>query len=180
MQALLRFILVEKKFAKIDSKAIQAAVKAEQQKKGGLGIAIADAPTTVVRVNVKGTEHAVEYYALSFAANQYPAVEPLQEFNAVAKRLQNVMNVAKGGGKEKVSQMLKLANAELKKQHPDAKPLTLEHLQSAFTNRDGSKRYSFGWNKRGTPEKPGSNTFVNVSVVESKDGATTVTARAKL
>lgn len=180
LQELLRFVILDQQFAKIDPAALKLAVQEEQKKRGGFAIQIADAPNTWVRVSVKGHEHEAQYYALGMAANQNPTVDGLQDFHAIEKRLQNVMNIVRGGGREQIARILKLANAELQKQHPDAAPLTMEHLRSAYVGPDGTRRYSLGWNAQGMPGVPAAATYVNASVNVPEKGDPEVTIRAKL
>ncbi len=180
LQELLRFVIAEKKFAEIDGKELKKEVAEAEKKRGGFIPRIADAPNTWVRVNVKGHQHEAEYYALGMAANQWPAVQGLQDLDAVSKRLQQVMNLVRGGGRERVEAMLKLANAELKKQHPDADPLTMEHFRYASENADGSRRYSFSWNAQGMPGVPATATYVSATVVVPAEGEAEVMVRTKL
>ncbi len=98
LQKLLAFMLEEKKFREITAKTIQeksaAADKAKAKALGGNGIIfaprIADAPTTVVKVNVDGKPHEAKHYALFFAVRQYKDVQELQNLHAIAQHLQQL------------------------------------------------------------------------------------------
>lgn len=180
VRELLRFVLGERKFGKVDAAAIKKAVADEQRANNGFLPVVADAPNTWVKVTTKGTTHEAEYYALGMAARQHPKIDALQDFDAIAKRLQRVMHVAHGGGRERIAEILKVANAELKRQHPEADPLEMEHLTSAYVRADGSTTYNFGWSAQGMPGVPATRTFVNASVAVPENGEPTVTVRAKI
>lgn len=171
LQELLRFVLAEKKFTSIDSGKLKQAVDEAKRQKGGFAPVVADAPSTWVRVHIEGTTHEAQYYALGMAARQYPAVEKLQDFDAVATRLQRVMNVVRGGGRERIARILVLANAELKKQHPKTAALGMDDFSSAGPRADGTTYYSF--NRRSED-----GAFVSASVTVPEKGDATVTVRA--
>lgn len=96
LQELLRFAVRDNDFFGFDAAKVAAAVKAEQAKKGP-GIAIADAATTIIRINADGKEHEAKYYALGLAANQHPAVKQLGQLRAIEQKLQNVMKGVRDG-----------------------------------------------------------------------------------
>ena len=115
-----------------------------------------------------------------YAGGKFKDIKELQQLLAIQKRLQRVMVVVRGGGIENIAKQLKLANKELKKKFPKAKPLTMENLQYAGTRRDGSKDFRFS---RFTPGPKGNhkaNTYANARVQIPAGGEPKVTVNAKL
>ena len=119
-------------------------------------------------------------YALGHAVRQYPSVKELQQLYAIQQRLNRVMNVTRLGGQEQLQKMLKLANDELKKQEPKAKPFVAEELQGANTRRDGTTYVTFSRYGRTADGKIDYKVFVNATIQIPADGKPKVTVRAKL
>lgn len=143
LQELLRYLLDDQQMAKFDSAKVKDAVRAEQQKKGGLAIAIADASTPYLLVNADGKEYEAKYYALGMMASQYPAVKELARFEAARKRLEQFRSKVAIGGPKVVTKYLAMANEQLKADHPQVPALNDEHLQSAGEFVNGRVYVSF-------------------------------------
>jgi hypothetical protein len=137
LQELLRYILDEKKLGEFNAKDVQGEIRQIQQAKGGLGLHVADAATTSVRVNADGKEMEAKYYAVGMVARQYPEVEPLAALYDVQRHLQGVMNEIYAGGPEGVARLVKMANEALKQEASAVPGFTAEHLTSATRMADG-------------------------------------------
>ena len=94
LQALLRFIIAEKQFLRIQPAEIKQQMSDLQRRDGRL-FAIADAATTLIAVDLPRHRHRVEFYAVDFAARQFPEIESLQHLRAIQNRLQALMDAAK-------------------------------------------------------------------------------------
>lgn len=86
LQQLLRFIIAEKHFPSLDSSQIEQQLKALQLKDGRL-LAIADAPTTQISLQLPPYSHRIAFYAVDMSAQQFPEVSALQDLLAVQNRL---------------------------------------------------------------------------------------------
>jgi hypothetical protein len=130
VQALLRYAIREQQFFDFDAEKVKAAV-ADEMKKSGMGIAVGGGSTTVIRIKTAAKEHEGRYYAASAFANQYKDLKALAQFVAVERRLSRAMYEATAGGPEEVGKLVQVVNERLKKEYPDAAPLTAADLQSA-------------------------------------------------
>lgn len=167
LQELLDFAIETQKFFEYDPKKVQE--KVEQANQGGLRIQVADAATTVIRIQADGKDKEVSHYALGMGAK----VEELKRLAAVQQRLMQVMSTVQIGGKEKVAEYLKQANAELKAKHPNAEPLTTAHFQTGSERADGSRFVQF---TRQVMDAKGEQTsFTAVSINESAQAKAQVT-----
>lgn len=140
LQGLMHLIVAQKKFFDISEEKIAKAI---QEQKAGIGIAIADAATTVVKIKTADKEHEVKVYALGMQANQYKKVEALLNLVAIEKTLNQLLSTAWAGGPVAVEASLKVANAELKKTFPDLKPLAADDLRFARMNPQGNVTLNF-------------------------------------
>lgn len=138
VQELLRFALAENHLGEFDADAIK-----KEMAKGGPQLRIADAPTTVVRIQANGKQHEAKFYALGLKVSQYPQIKALAHLENVRKRLEQLRTEINAGGKAGIAKHLKLANAKMKAEHPDLKPLTVEDLQSAWQRATGETTIHF-------------------------------------
>ena len=143
LQDLLRFAISKHKLMQFDRKAVEA------QARGG-GAYIMDAADTVVTIAIKGKKHSAAYNASTWASNQYPAVQELQDLEAVRKRLQSLLCIHQLGDKATAKKLLDLANAELKKTHPKLAPFTLEDLHGVSRHKDGQYVRFIRWTPGGS------------------------------
>jgi hypothetical protein len=132
---LLDFAVKENKFFEYDEAKV-----AEKLAKGGPRIAVADAATTVIKINAGGESKEVSHYALGMLGK---GVEELQQLYAIQRRLMQVQSVVQMGGKEVVKKWLAAVNAELKDKFPAAPPLKVSDLASGGQRADGSLYVSF-------------------------------------
>lgn len=131
LQELMRFVVEKHRFFEFDEKKTLAAM-------GRKGAIIMDASSTVIAVKTKDKAKQARFYALTWAARQHPKVRALQDLDAIGQRLVNLMAVVRAGGWKKAAAYLALANAELRKAHPQAKPLTAGDLVWTGRHPDGS------------------------------------------
>lgn len=162
LQELLAFIVNEQEFFEFDIKEVDKAVEAEKQRTGQF-FAIADAPTTHIRVKTAERELEASYYALGFIVNQFKEIKALNQLHAVEERLNQLHSRTWAGGAEGVERFLELANAELKRQHPDVKPLTADELQYAG-RRNGLATISF------SRTGPKEGQFISAQIQEQAEG----------
>ena len=177
LQDLLRFALEKNKFFSYDPKKVKAKMLAAE--KGKPIPRVADAPSSVFEIRTADKTHKVSHYALGMVGRFYQTVPELQQLYAIQQRLNYVMNETRIGGKAEVQKMLKLANAELKKMHPKAKPLTVEDFRSTSIRRDGTKSvtfYRYGKTADGKPDR----TYVSVGIQIPAKGEPKVSVRARL
>lgn len=162
---------VEQDFFGFDENAVKALVKAEQDRTGNR-VEIADVGSTILMVRTADKEHTAKYYGLSFFARQFKEVKPLGQLAAVETRLRRVMHETYAGGKDGLKAALDQANAELKKQQPELKPLTAAELVYAQPQGEATHIVFTRF-----LDKPG--TFVTATVERPDKGAAKVTIVAQ-
>jgi hypothetical protein len=92
---LLRFIIHDKDFLNVTETKINDGIKEAAGK--GPFIAVGGAGTAVITIQANGKKHTVSYRGASAYLSAYPKVEPLAQFVAVEKRLQELgQKVSKG------------------------------------------------------------------------------------
>jgi hypothetical protein len=167
LQALLRFIVADNRFFEFDAKQVETQILEEQRKTGRLFL-IADAPVTVIRVQLKDQEHEARQYGLGLAAKVYPAIEPLQRLAAIQKRLDRYASLVRAGGTKGLAAELRLANHELAQRYPAIKALTADDLDSAVQYADGSRRIFFSHSEPAKNGQPGYS--VHAEIYHSREG----------
>lgn len=178
LQELLRYLLDEQKLAGFDGNAVRAAVKAEQQKQGGLAFAVADAPTLELKIHADGKQTAASYYALSMDVGRYPAVKELAQLEAARKRLERLRNEIYAGGKKGVAKHLELANKQLKADHPQVPALVDGDLQMAWQLADGKTTTRFSRTEElDSGEVQSTSATVNMTAAGKADVSTNVSVR---
>lgn len=95
LQALLHFVIAEQQFLNIRPAEISQQISQLQRQQGRF-FAAADAPTTLIRIDLPQFRHSVEFYALDLMAGRFPEIEPLQNLLSVQTRLQALMDAAIG------------------------------------------------------------------------------------
>ncbi len=172
VQALLRYIVQEQHFFDFDEAKAKAAI-ADEVKKKGMGIGVGGASTTVIRVKTAAKEHEAKYYGLAAFAQHYKDIKALTQLAAVERRLQRVMYESLAGGPNTIAKLLAVANERLKKDYPDARPLTTADLEFARWHAGDLTVRFF---RRG--ERP--DLFVAATVMQPDPGAAKATVKAKL
>jgi hypothetical protein len=155
IQDVLRFIIDENSFFNFDSAIVKTKVSDElsrpitdNDKKVKSVFAVADAPTLEIRIQADGKHHTVEYYALSFAARQFPDIPELQQMLAIAKRLQHLMSVKRIGGEEVLMPYIDQANILIQKKWPGTPLLNPIDLEHTTLLKNGEMRIRFKINNK--------------------------------
>lgn len=164
---LLAFI-ESKKFFEYDAAAVKKKLA-----KGGPRPIVADAPTTVIRVTVKGKQKEVSHYALGIGSAGVPELQALAE---IRMRLMRIQSVVQLGGDAEVKKYLKQANAELKAKFPKVNPLTQEDLQSGGKRANGSIYVSFSRRIPAPDNDPRKAIYTSAFINQMADGTAKVTA----
>jgi hypothetical protein len=83
---------------------------------------IRNADTTVVRITLAGGTHEFRCCAPELLRTRFPQVEDLRRVCAIQRRLENLVAIARVGGKPEAERLAALAMAELRRQNgPDVK-----------------------------------------------------------
>lgn len=188
LQELLSFIIDDQKFFDFNAKSVEKQVKESQKPKKAkdgstvvtLTPVVADAPTTVIKVQTKNQKHEAQWYALSMAAGQHKDIPELARLREVELKLQRLMTIAHAGGSEEVAKQLKLVNDRVAAEHPDAPKLTADHLISASKLEDGSRRYFWQWAVQGKDGTAAQARYVNVQQQVPAKGEPTYMIDVKL
>lgn len=177
LQALLRFVIGEKKFFEFDSEKVKAEMKAAEAKRPIPQIA--DAPVQVFEVQTAKRQHRVSHYALGMAS-EYPEIEALQQLFAIQKRLRRVMNETRVGGKSGVQDLLELVNRELKSGMPDAKPFTLDEFTGSSARGEDGVNANFFRRFMGDDGRPNGKFIAALIEISGADARPKVTLRSEL
>ena len=178
LQSLLQFCVTENKFFDYDEKDVQARMKKAQHTRQIPQVA--DAPVSAFVIQLADRRHTASQYALGMTGEFYEDIKELQNLRAIEKKMNSVMNEVRVGGKKGIAKLLKAANAELRKQHPDVKPLTAAEFRGAYFRQGGvlSATFSrFGMTKDG--KRDGTHTVASVQVPEDGEPEVTVNVKAK-
>jgi hypothetical protein len=173
VRELLRYAIQEQHLLDFDQDKVKAAV-ADEMKKAGTGIAVGGGSTTIIRIKTAAKEHEARYYAPAAFAQQYKNIKALGELVAVEQRLQRVVHEAVAGGPDEITKALALVNERLKKDYPDARPLTAADLQAARWQGQDTLIVSFF--RRGAQP----DLFVAGTVTRPAKGDPTVFVKAKV
>lgn len=122
-QKLLNRFVNELKFYEIRQDDI-----AEQIRKTGEKILIADATNVDVTMNLGKGRHSVSVYAVPFVHRQFPDIEPLANLSKIEKECQRLVAVCDLGGYEKLAAVIKSVNEKIKAENPKLKEVTEEKL----------------------------------------------------
>lgn len=156
LQELLRFAIDQQKFFEHDIKKIEEKLA----KRENVIPPPTDSVTTTIRIHAGGREHEASYSGYN------PRTDP-EEFKRLAalhQRLEQVKAVVQMGGKEKIAEYLKDANARLKESYPEVSPLGLEHFTQAAQRNDGSRSVEFRRVVKDAQGKQVSQTDVSIYV----------------
>ncbi|MEE2825371.1 MAG: hypothetical protein VYE64_01950, partial [Planctomycetota bacterium] len=157
---LLQFIVVQNRFYEAETDEIKSAIE-----EAGNGPRIADAMTSRFSLNLKRGRHKVEVYALSFQLSQYPQLEVLQRLSAIEMRLRNLVALVQLGDRAAVEAMLAEVNGELKKKHPDVRPMEKSEVLNVS---GGARGEQFVVLSRKPVGKPGQNSLELTILYERK------------
>ena len=149
---LLQFIVVQNRFYEAETDEIKSAIE-----QAGNGPRIAGAMTSRFSLNLKRGRHMVEVYALSFQLSQYPQLEVLQRLSAIEMRLRNLVALVQLGDRTAVEALLAEVNGELKKKHPEIRPMEKSEVLNVSRGSRGElvvvlSRKTAGKSGQGSPE----------------------------
>jgi hypothetical protein len=102
-----------------------------------------DAGTTIVRVRTKSGLREIRCHALGLTASQLPDLERVRRLFASQQRLQNVADIIRAGGYDRVEAVLSAANSRLHEQAPLVQSLTPRDLSLVDLRPDGSQYLQF-------------------------------------
>ena len=128
VQDLLREIVSEENFFKIDHAEISRAIE-EEERKAGVSRSVFDATTTVIRIKTADREQELRFNDLSAWASRYPTIQPLQQLKNVEKRLERLIEELRPGVRELIATALNAGNEAMKREHPSLSPLTLNDFR---------------------------------------------------
>lgn len=89
---------------------------------------IKNADTTVVRMNLTGGSHEFRCCAPELLRNRFPQVTELNRVCAIQRRLENLVAMARVGGKPEAERLAALATAEVQRQNGPAVTITAGDL----------------------------------------------------
>ena len=138
VQSLLAFATQDCRFFDFTSDSIKADM---QQARGGL--AVADAPTTQLTVNLDKHSQQIEIYALQFVAKGMQQVPSVASMTALSSRAKSIVARIRIGGDQQVNAAVNALNAELTKKDPKATKFDSGNLQYAEQFVDGRIKASF-------------------------------------
>ena len=106
-------------------------------------VQVADAPTSVFKVNIGERKHEIEIYGLTFAARQFPQIDGLAALERIRKRclLEKHLHVLKA--KADIERVLASVNKAVQEKHPGATKFTIENLSYANMNVRGNVNGAF-------------------------------------
>jgi hypothetical protein len=141
IQELLRFSIDEQDFPQFSTGDAQQEI-AVQNARCGRSMKVEDAGTTIIHIQTADMEHEGRYTALGVFAAAYPGVKSLGQLWAIERRLGNLMEEVKAGGKDAVAAALDEAN-KFAKQRQDAIDFRIEDFQRTVISTDGRKMLEF-------------------------------------
>jgi len=89
LQNLLDFVIAQQHFPRLNSEEIQLRMKALGRRDGRM-FAVADAPTTVIALDLPEGQWQIEFYAVDSAAAQFPEIPELQNLRAILQSLRGL------------------------------------------------------------------------------------------
>src|SRR6187401_446477 len=115
VQELMRELVSEQNFFKIDRAEISRAMD-EEERKTGVSMTVFDAATTVIRIKTADREQELRFNDLGGWANRYPTIQPLQQLSNVEKRLERLMEEFRPGVREVIATALIAVNDAMKRE----------------------------------------------------------------
>ena len=136
LKEILNFVVVEHKLPKITTEEINQKIK-----NSGVRPMVADAPTSQFNLNLNGTTHSVEVYAVAMLATYFRNVDELKSILAIQEKLRVVYNKALAG--KDAGKVLAAVNQAQKEEAEGLPPFTLEQLDTAAVYQSGKRSFSF-------------------------------------
>ncbi|MES9881005.1 MAG: hypothetical protein ABW185_09005 [Sedimenticola sp.] len=137
LKQLLMRIVEEQRFMEISTEKVKSAIASAATTTGRLFL-VADSGTSLFRVTQSAVPYEVRVYALATAARRYPSIRSLQNLLNIQKMLRDIIIRARIGGEARMLEELQRANSALLRSYPQARPLSLEHLQQVVSDTEGN------------------------------------------
>lgn len=131
-----------------------------------------DAAVTIFGIRGENMSHELRCHAVGLTATQLPDLPEVQRLYACQQCLQNVVNVVRAGGYERVRRTLETVNTHLEQQLPDHGPLSPDELCLVDSHPDGTRYLQFsripcpGSSSRNADHLQSQDRFLMVSVYE--------------
>jgi hypothetical protein len=128
--------------SKLSTRSLRATLEAEFRRTGrSFQIRGADSSTIVIQHGSSAVE--VTCPAPALLAERFPDLQPLQDFVAIERNLQNFASIIDCGGETAARTLCELANEQLRRSHPDAPAWTISDLSMVRTLPSGSRFVQF-------------------------------------
>jgi hypothetical protein len=141
LHRLMTFVLNEEHFPEFDAGDAQFAINAINARCGH-SLRVTDAASTVIHVHLANEDFEGNFYALGVFAEAYPIVKPLGRLWKVERRLRQLAEEIKAGGKDTVTSALDVAASYIQQQ-TDPFDLKLEDYAQVLMNGDNNKVLEF-------------------------------------
>jgi hypothetical protein len=141
VQELLRFSLKEQSFLDFNSGDTLQAIAAQNALCGRF-MRVEAGATTVIHIRTLDMDHEAQFNSLGVFAETYPGVKPLHQLWTIERRLNDLVEELKAGGKDAVATAAEQATAFVKQQH-DPVTFRVEDLQRTIMNPDGRRMLEF-------------------------------------
>jgi len=102
-----------------------------------------DAAVTIFKVNGENLSHELRCHAVGLTATQLPDLPEIQCLSTCQQCLQNLVNVVRAGGYERVHRTLETVNTRLERQLPGCGPLSPDELRLVDSQPDGTRYLQF-------------------------------------
>jgi len=141
VQELLRFFLKEQNFLDFNTGDTLQAIASENARCGRF-IRVEEGATTVIHIRTADLDHEGRFNSLGIFAETYPGVKPLGQLWTIERRLNDLVEELKAGGKDAVATAAEQATAFVKQEQ---NPLTfhVEDLQRTVMTPDGRRMLEF-------------------------------------
>jgi len=125
LQALLRFAIAKHRIFDFDGSAVREQIR---KSTGDNAPLVEDAADTVITIVLRKKKVTASFHALRYTAGRLADIQALQDLRAVEQRLEHTVHVVRAGGRRKVEDLLRAANAKLKRERAAEPPLGIDTL----------------------------------------------------
>ena len=141
VQELLRFSLREQNFLDFNSGDTLQAIAAQNALCGRF-LRVEEGATTVIHIRTVDMDHEARFNSLGVFAETYPEIKPLGQLWTIERRLNDLVEELKAGGKDAVATAAEQATSFVKQQQ---NPVTfkVEDLQRTVMTPDGRRMLEF-------------------------------------
>lgn len=126
----------------LDSAHIEQDVR-EAAAESGRPWRVTNPGVMLVRVRLRDRQHEVRCPAAEIWHERFPDVDSVARLCTIRRRLENVRAIVQAGGWDDAEKLSELANRELLRMHPDATPVTSEHLSMVRGRPPGPRFVQF-------------------------------------